>query len=441
MAKTREQFISEHPEADISFSLINKDVIARRQREGDITLPAKKLDVAKDERWNTKILNSKLIQGLQNGDSIPKIANSILPEVSRTSPIEGMTKRNMQSAIRNARTMVTGAENSGRLDSYRNLAEQGVVQKKVWLATGDDRTRQSHLDIDGEEVEIEEEFSNGLMYPGDPSGSSEEVWQCRCSMRDFIVGFRRADGSISRVEYERDRTRHDDEIDAERDRRVAAATKSISSQSVAKVNTDELDRFVSIDSREHRRLAETMDIDSNETNIIYGGWDGYVQTANSFEINDALRDGAIDRLSSHNQIVVEALQDVINRNTVGEDIKAVRLVGTRYMHNAFGLDSDTINHIFDHFDEVKGVLDEEFKGLVITEKGFMSVSTNVENNVFTNRPVLLDIYVPKDTHALVTTNYGESECIFGHGSEYEVLGFDMINLEGTSKLVVKVIMR
>jgi len=178
-------------EDEITFNLIDEKTVARLRREGDIKLPRKGLDVSKDERWNTKQMSSKLLQGILNGDSIPKIAESLMTVVGN----------NEVSAIRNARTMVTGAENVGRLDSYKELAEKGVVQRKVWIATLDDRTRESHLALDGEEAEIDKAFSNGLMYPGDtdPSVDPSEVWNCRCSMRDHIVGFRRADGSISYI--------------------------------------------------------------------------------------------------------------------------------------------------------------------------------------------------------------------------------------------------
>ena len=202
--KTKKQSIK-----DVTFSLVDEATVAKLQREGDIKLPYKKLDETKDARWNTKQLNSKILAGIQNGDSIPKIAQSLMDVIGN----------NEASATRNARTMVTGAENGGRQDSYEHLAEQGVVQKKVWIATADDRTRESHLELDGEEVDIDEEFSNGLMYPGDPAGDPAEVYNCRCSMRTHIIGFRRADGSISRVDVGRDATTHDAQIKKERERR------------------------------------------------------------------------------------------------------------------------------------------------------------------------------------------------------------------------------
>lgn len=181
-------------EDEITFNLLDVHTVDRLVKNGDIRLPRKGLDVPKDERWNTKQMSSKLLQGILNGSSIPEIAQSLMEVIGN----------NKVSAVRNARTMVTGAENAGRLGSYQDLAEKGVVQKKVWLATHDERTRESHIEIDGEEQDPDKAFSNGLMYPGDtdPSVDPSEVWNCRCSMKDHIIGFRRADGSISYIEGE-----------------------------------------------------------------------------------------------------------------------------------------------------------------------------------------------------------------------------------------------
>lgn len=42
--------------------------------------------------------------------------------------------------------------------------------------------REWHEDMDGEVVAVDEPFSNGLMYPGDPAGDAEEVINCGCDM-------------------------------------------------------------------------------------------------------------------------------------------------------------------------------------------------------------------------------------------------------------------
>lgn len=163
----------------IAFDLVDEHTVMRMVRAGDIRLPKKKLDPTKDIPWNTKKLNSAVLQGIIQGEDMKTIARRITPIIDT----------NKTGAIRTARTCVTGAENAGRQASYRELERKGAIMTKQWMATGDDRTRESHAEIDGEEVGIDEPFSNGLMYPADPDGEPEEVYNCRCTMVTNIKGF------------------------------------------------------------------------------------------------------------------------------------------------------------------------------------------------------------------------------------------------------------
>lgn len=197
----------------MKFTLINDKVVNRMVVDGDITLPKKKLNISKDMQWNTKKLNSSVLQGIIQGESMDAIADRILPVVSN----------NAVSAIRNARTMVTGAENRGRIDSYKSLEERGAVLKKVWMATPDERTRESHIYLDGQEVEVDDPFidSDGyeLMFPADPTADPATVYNCRCTMTTHIIGFRRADGTISEIDYDGEPTMHDRQMEEEKERR------------------------------------------------------------------------------------------------------------------------------------------------------------------------------------------------------------------------------
>ena len=212
-AERRERNKAFTEEESITFNMLNEETIEALKR-GDISFPyeemkRKVVNIPKDERWNMKQITSKLMQGILQGDSIPKISKSLYSVVGN----------NKVAATRTARTLTTQAENRGRIDSFKNLDGQGVVQEKVWIATPDSRTRQTHLDVDGERVDINDEFSNGLEYPADPAGDPSEVYNCRCAMRTEIIGFRRADGSISYVGYNRDQTMHAGQIAEERDER------------------------------------------------------------------------------------------------------------------------------------------------------------------------------------------------------------------------------
>lgn len=213
-------------EMGVQFGLVDAHTVKNLVNDGKVKLPYKKLDIPKDMRWNAKQLNSAVLQGILQGDSMQKIAKRVFPIVDN----------NANTAIRNARTMVTGAECRGRNDSYRELESRGVVLKKVWIATPDDRTRESHLELDGEEVDVDEAFSNGCMYPGDPSGDPSEVYNCRCSIRTHIIGFRADDGSISEVDFEREETLHDKQMEEEKERREIEKAAPEATQEVSFVD-------------------------------------------------------------------------------------------------------------------------------------------------------------------------------------------------------------
>ena len=74
-----------------------------------------------------------------------------------------------------ARTETTAVQNAAANTVY---VENGVTAK-VWIysQSGYDR----HMGLDGEEVGIDEPFSNGLMYPGDEAGEADQVINCMCS--------------------------------------------------------------------------------------------------------------------------------------------------------------------------------------------------------------------------------------------------------------------
>jgi HK97 family phage portal protein len=82
------------------------------------------------------------------------------------------------NAMRVARTETAAAAGFGQHEAAR---QSGVVKTKTWISSRDDRVRDSHAAIDGETRLLSEAYSNGLMYPGDTSGSPPEFIQCRCA--------------------------------------------------------------------------------------------------------------------------------------------------------------------------------------------------------------------------------------------------------------------
>jgi len=78
-------------------------------------------------------------------------------------------------------TELTRASNFGDLEGMM----QAEVEKKEWLATIDAVTRDTHEELDGEVVDIDEPFTGGAMYPGDFGDPAEDV-NCRCSILPVI---------------------------------------------------------------------------------------------------------------------------------------------------------------------------------------------------------------------------------------------------------------
>lgn len=169
-----------------AFTLYSRDSVRELVKGNKDILPppgekvSRAIKEGKAKRWNRQQVQSVMLQGLLQGESIPKIAKRLSREVG---------EKNMHSAIRSARTMTTEAENAGRIDSYRRAQDMGIEVKKQWLATLDGRTRHSHRLLDGESVGVDETFSNGLKFPADPDGSPNEIYNCRCTLIADMSGY------------------------------------------------------------------------------------------------------------------------------------------------------------------------------------------------------------------------------------------------------------
>ena len=164
-----------------SFTLVDADTVRNLAVTDTSLLPYKELDPSKDIPWNMKKINAETLQGILQGESMDKIAKRL----------RNVQEMNKTQAIRSARTLVTGAENKGRLDSHKRAEEDGIILEEKWVATKDGRTRHSHAMLNGETKKTNETFSNGLEYPGDPSGRPEEVYNCRCTMTAKVLGFKK----------------------------------------------------------------------------------------------------------------------------------------------------------------------------------------------------------------------------------------------------------
>lgn len=167
-----------------SFTLVDADTVRNLAVTDASLLPYKEIDPAKDIPWNMKKINAETLQGILQGESIDKIAKRMM----------NVQEMNKAQAIRSARTIVTGAENKGRQDSYKRAEEDGIVMKREWISTNDSRTRHWHAELDGVEVDVDEPWVNDfgeIMFPGDPSADPANTYNCRCSMSAKVIGFKK----------------------------------------------------------------------------------------------------------------------------------------------------------------------------------------------------------------------------------------------------------
>ena len=167
-----------------SFTLVDADTVRNLAVTDTSLLPYKEIDPSKDIPWNMKKINAETLQGILQGESMDKIAKRMM----------NVQEMNKTQAIRSARTIVTGAENKGRQDSYKRAEKDGIVMKREWIATNDSRTRHWHAELDGVETDIDEPWVNDfgeIMFPGDPSADPANTYNCRCSMSAHVIGFKK----------------------------------------------------------------------------------------------------------------------------------------------------------------------------------------------------------------------------------------------------------
>lgn len=121
-------------------------------------------------------IEDALAEGYSKNETINEIVNRI-DEIYEFA-VEGRAERI-------ARTEIISASNAGR---YAGLKMTGA-KRKEWISTRDDRTRESHVLLDGAVVGITQDFVSEvtgakLAFPGDPNAPASEIVNCRCTV-DF----------------------------------------------------------------------------------------------------------------------------------------------------------------------------------------------------------------------------------------------------------------
>lgn len=172
---------------DLIESLVNKPVAGKRL--------SKRLYEQRDKL--AKNATNNIIEGLFAGEEYAKIAKKISDQTEAT----------YQQALRIAITEGGRTQSETSQKSAENAKTLGIEMQKRWLSTLDNRTRKDHQDLDGQTIEIEEEFTSGVHKAMAPRlfGVARLDIRCRCTTINIVEGIspelRKDNESKEYIEY------------------------------------------------------------------------------------------------------------------------------------------------------------------------------------------------------------------------------------------------
>ena len=136
--------------------------------------------VAQSREQAMKIIREKINISTEEGWGADQLAR----EIKKALLTDGI-EMNQWRALRIARTEVVSASNKGAMEGARKT---GYAMLKFWIATYDNRTRDTHLTVEEQNPkEMDEVFRVGeaeMMEPGEAVNGDfpEEIINCRCSV-------------------------------------------------------------------------------------------------------------------------------------------------------------------------------------------------------------------------------------------------------------------
>lgn len=314
---------------DTSYVLYNHDAVEHILRQNPELLPppapksvtSKRIADGIDVRWNKQQIQSVMMQGILQGESIPRLAKRLAKTVG---------DKNMVGAVRNARTMTTRAQNYGRLDAYKRASLMGIRLQKQWVATLDHRTRDSHVDLDGEIVDINATFSNGMDCPGG-MGPPEEVYNCRCTMVSAFKGFDdnigqgvRSEEKLGGMSYDEWKQYHRNKLEKKKVKPVATVPKAKPAPKPV-VSTTEQNMINAVQNFQKIKNPKEDDIKAvgravrERMDEVYGGFDKYLSLKK--EYNESVLHDKDDSRSSKIAKELKALQDNLKGQKSSETLK------------------------------------------------------------------------------------------------------------------------
>lgn len=427
----------------VAFNVYDAKTVERLLRKDPKMLPEWKIDQPKDYTWNEKRVRNAVTQGIIQGESIEEVGERLTSELATS---------NAKKMDMFARTAVNGAQNAGRMDRLHEAEEMGIEVRKKWLATLDQRTRDTHQALDGQEQPIDEPFVvDGMKidYPGDPLAPPELVYNCRCTLTYVYPKYQHLQHNHERRDQLNDKNIENmtyyEWIGLEKRRIANNDISFVETEKVKKVECPYKDEmsdkgYVGLSASESDEFIKTY----HNKRIIGKKGSNTMDGTQSRRINSAFRNGETPTNPADIKFV-QKLDAEIKKNELPQNMTLFRGVS---------LDAFSASGVFDGFEktivemsdfkDANGKIDfdkwgkafekatnkdledklsraKKLIGTTIEDKGYMQVSASSQRNIFAASDIGIQIHAPKGTNAYISDYLGESEIILERGTSYRVL--------------------
>ena len=372
--------------------------------------------LGEDVQQLKKDIASEISRGISTGASFEQIAQQIGFKMMGKYDAPGGA---LAKAMTIARTEGHRIQNQSSMDTCYKAKEKGADVVKQWDSTLDSNTRSSHQKVDGEVRELDEPFSNGLMYPGDPGAGAGEVVNCRCALLQrarWAMGEEELKTLKQRTEYfGLDKA---DTFDDFKKKYMKAAEKV----SEVKEIKDALD-FGYGDFTQDDYNKWWDDYDAHNKNVKL--------SADELKIIDDYTEGSFIALNDVNRYSEDQL---LKKGYSAEDIARIRkkadtLEGAL---SKYDLDTDVVTHRFERdvswlTGKGNDIADlETLIGKEYTAKGFTSSGMLPNRFRFTGGKkdaVHFEIVTPKGTNGafLSMSRKGENEFLYNRNTRFKIL--------------------
>lgn len=171
--------IEESQKINLAMPLINHDYI---QNIVNQPVAGKRLSKRLYDNRDTlaKNVTNNIVEGLFAGKGYKYTAKRVSDQ----------TEASYRQSLRIVRTESGRVQSTTNQQSAENAKALGIDMQKKWLSTLDKRTRRHHQELDGQTVDIEEEFTiNGHSALGPRLfGVAEQDINCRCTTINIVNG-------------------------------------------------------------------------------------------------------------------------------------------------------------------------------------------------------------------------------------------------------------